>query len=87
MTGCIDRTPSPLRGEDCGKGIGRRAILAIAAALVLLPLAACGKKGPLEPPPGATNVYPRVYPSGATPSVVPLSPSSGLPASPNGINQ
>jgi predicted small lipoprotein YifL len=31
--------------------------------LILLPLAACGKKGPLEPPPGATGTYPRAYPS------------------------
>ncbi len=39
---------------------------AIALALLLsllLPLAACGKKGPLEPPPGEPNTYPRTYPS------------------------
>jgi hypothetical protein len=33
-------------------------------ALLLLPLAACGKKGPLEPPPDTPKTqYPRVYPS------------------------
>ena len=33
-------------------------------ALLLLPLAACGKKGPLEPPPDAPKTqYPKVYPS------------------------
>jgi predicted small lipoprotein YifL len=36
------------------------AILAI--ALVLL-IAACGKKGDPQPPPGEPNVYPRQYPS------------------------
>ena len=36
------------------------AILAI--ALVLL-IAACGKKGDPQPPPGQPNVYPRIYPS------------------------
>jgi predicted small lipoprotein YifL len=30
---------------------------------LLLPLAACGKKGPLEPPAGEPNTYPRQYPS------------------------
>jgi predicted small lipoprotein YifL len=32
-------------------------------ALLLLPLASCGKKGPLEPPAGETNTYPRQYPN------------------------
>jgi len=30
---------------------------------LLLPLAGCGKKGPLEPPPGEPSTYPRTYPS------------------------
>jgi predicted small lipoprotein YifL len=34
---------------------------AILLALVLL--GSCGKKGPLEVPPGATNTFPRTYPS------------------------
>lgn len=34
----------------------------LAAALVLL-IAACGKKGDPQPPPGQPNVYPRQYPS------------------------
>ena len=49
---------------------GRRArkwpALVLAALMVLvagLPLAACGKKGDPEPPPGAKDtVYPRPYP-------------------------
>jgi predicted small lipoprotein YifL len=41
---------------------GVKAFLLI--ALVVLPLASCGKKGPLEPPPDAPKTqYPRVYPS------------------------
>jgi predicted small lipoprotein YifL len=36
------------------------AILALAAILLL---AACGKKGAPQPPPGEPNVYPRNYPS------------------------
>jgi hypothetical protein len=38
----------------------------LAAALVVLaiglPLAACGKKGAPQPPPGEPDTYPRVYP-------------------------
>ena len=30
--------------------------------LLLLPLAACGKKGPLEPPAGKPVTYPQAYP-------------------------
>jgi len=38
--------------------------LAFALLLLLaLPLAACGKKGAPEPPPGEKNTYPRTYPS------------------------
>jgi len=44
----------------------RRALVMLAAMIVLavgLPLAACGKKGDPEPPPGAKEtVYPRPYP-------------------------
>jgi predicted small lipoprotein YifL len=40
----------------------RGIFLALLLAL-LLPLAACGKKGPLEPPTGEPNTYPRQYPS------------------------
>lgn len=34
----------------------------LATALVLL-IAACGKKGEPQPPPGEPNTYPRNYPS------------------------
>jgi predicted small lipoprotein YifL len=44
----------------------RRAFAALGAALILiaaaLPLAACGKRGSLEPPPGETSDYPKKYP-------------------------
>lgn len=37
-------------------------LLAVVAALAA-PLAACGRKGPPEPPPGADDKYPRTYPN------------------------
>jgi predicted small lipoprotein YifL len=42
-----------------------RTMLALALiALVAVPLAACGKKGALDPPPNSPpTAYPRVYPS------------------------
>jgi predicted small lipoprotein YifL len=39
-----------------------RLALALLALILLSPLAACGKKGPLEPPADQPNTYPRVYP-------------------------
>jgi predicted small lipoprotein YifL len=33
-----------------------------ALVLVILMLAACGKKGPPAPPPGVPNTYPQQYP-------------------------
>ena len=41
----------------------RRFLLALAAgALLAAPLAACAKKSAPEPPAGAPDTYPRVYP-------------------------
>lgn len=41
-----------------------RVALALFLALALAgSLAACGKKGPPEPPPGEKSTYPRTYPS------------------------
>jgi predicted small lipoprotein YifL len=34
----------------------------LALGLVLAMLAACGKKGPLQPPPDEPNTYPQHYP-------------------------
>ncbi len=34
----------------------------LAIALIALALAACGKKGPPQPPPGEPNTYPQNYP-------------------------
>jgi predicted small lipoprotein YifL len=40
-----------------------RAALAILLALsIAAPLASCGKRGKLEPPPGENSDYPRKYP-------------------------
>ena len=45
---------------------GRRVWAALFAALALFaataPLAACGKRGTLEPPPGEPSDYPKKYP-------------------------
>lgn len=39
----------------------RRLLIALLVLGLLVPLAACGRKGALEPPPGST--YPREYPA------------------------
>ena len=41
----------------------RGVAFALVALALALPLAACGKKGAPEPPPGVPNTYPRTYPS------------------------
>ncbi len=46
-----------------GSWVRRVTLLTLLAALAL-PLAACGKKGPLDAPPGAEdNPFPRQYPT------------------------
>jgi predicted small lipoprotein YifL len=45
-------------------------------ALVAVPLAACGKKGPPDPPDQALNTYPRTYPPD---NADPRDPKSGVP--------
>jgi len=40
----------------------RIAITLLLAAAIAAPLAACGKRGNLEPPPGEPSDYPRHYP-------------------------
>jgi hypothetical protein len=53
--------PSPRGGEGSPhRGASLRAVVLL--ALLLLPLGACGKKGPLEPPADEPNTYPKVYP-------------------------
>lgn len=37
-------------------------LLALVLAGLLAPLAACGRRGPLEPPQGQQPTYPRTYP-------------------------
>ena len=44
-----------------GSGEGARASPSLLSVL-LAPLAACGKKGPPEPPPDEPNTYPQIYP-------------------------
>jgi predicted small lipoprotein YifL len=41
----------------------RAILLLVLLAALLLPLAACGKKGPPGLPPGETDQYPRQYPN------------------------
>ncbi|MBI4184868.1 MAG: hypothetical protein HY521_12825 [Proteobacteria bacterium] len=40
-----------------------RAVAVVLFAAALTALAACGKKGPPEPPPGEPITYPRTYPA------------------------
>jgi len=56
--GSRDELDSRLRGNDDKKS---NATLLVCALLVLT-LAACGKKGPPQPPPGVPNTYPQTYP-------------------------
>ncbi len=63
---CSGQFPPPwgrAREGDAPTGASR-CLLALALALPLL-AAACGKKGDLEPPPGAT-LYKQGYPAGET---------------------
>ncbi|MEQ8602277.1 MAG: hypothetical protein RIB45_03080 [Marivibrio sp.] len=57
------------RKKRADRPIDRRAAgrLALAGGAALL-LAACGKKGPPQAPPGDPAPYPRTYPQGATPN-------------------
>ncbi len=53
-------------------GTGRRRAAAMAALGLVLALAlagtlaACGKRGPVEPPPGSKDTFPRTYPDPST---------------------
>ena len=40
----------------------KRWTLMLLVAAIALPLMACGKKGPPDPPPGEPNTYPMHYP-------------------------
>jgi hypothetical protein len=54
-----------LSGLAAARWARRITVIALLGALAL-PLGACGKKGPLDPPPGteeSPNPYPRPYPS------------------------
>ena len=42
--------------------IGQTAIRIVAALLVVVAVAACGKKGPPQPPSDQPNTYPKSYP-------------------------
>jgi predicted small lipoprotein YifL len=44
------------------RGMWRAVLALLLAAAIGLPLASCGKRGKLEPPPGAASDYPRKYP-------------------------
>ncbi len=56
-TPCVPKTTlRPVIGNR------RRVAIVVLLALVVLPLAGCGKKGDPEPPDGETS-FPRTYPS------------------------
>jgi predicted small lipoprotein YifL len=40
----------------------RGLLVILLAGIAAAPLAACGKRGPPDPPPGEPNTYPRSYP-------------------------
>ncbi len=57
--------PSSLESRNrqhTADGHRRRVAIALLAALVVLPLAGCGKKGDPEPPDGDSQ-FPRTYPT------------------------
>lgn len=61
MCAALAPTPANVFCEDNAmKGFVRLLIAVIVAFSVALPLAACGKKGDLDAPPGST--YPDKYP-------------------------
>jgi len=42
--------------------MSRMLVICLLALALALPLAGCGRKGPLELPPGQTDEYPHKYP-------------------------
>lgn len=68
MNGTTDRTADGSGAVRCGRR-RRRAGVALAfvlAAALSGTLAACGKRGPVEPPPGSKETFPRTYPDPST---------------------
>jgi len=59
----------------------RLALIGALAASLALGLAACGRKGPLDPPPGATPAAGKA--AGTEPAIGP----NGLPRAPKGPNK
>ncbi len=57
--------PPPSRGRDrvAGRSRGPLLVLLLIALALTAPLAACGKKGALKPPPGEQTDFPRQYPT------------------------
>lgn len=62
----LSSAPPPLRGEvlsvRCLIENRSRGFRFLALVLVVVALAACGKKGPPQPPPGQPVTYPQQYP-------------------------
>jgi predicted small lipoprotein YifL len=53
---------SRFRGNDDRKTGLAKCVQALAVLLIVLAVAACGKKGPPAPPPDQPNTYPKTYP-------------------------
>lgn len=54
----------PIPGQTCNARLLVRSLLLALAMVAITALAACGKKGPPEPPGPASDItYPRIYPT------------------------
>ena len=62
----------------------RLALIGLAASIGL---SACGRKGPLDPPPGASLAGDQVTPAGVVTGEKPITGLDGKPIAPGGVNK